>query len=71
MLNWRKAEKEIRARAAERQAQTAAAKQAEPIEVVQVPAQVLAAENGEDPTTAGQQPQAQQPTRKGAPQRKN
>ena len=64
--NWRKAEKEIRARAAERQAQASAAaaqgKQAEqPVEVVQVPAQVIAAEE------EGAAPAQPQPARKGAP----
>lgn len=69
VLNWRKAEKEIRARAAERQAQAAAAaaqaKQPQgemTVEVVQVPAQVIAAEE-----EAAQQAPAPQQRRGSAP----
>jgi len=68
--NWRKAEKEIRARQAERQAQAqsqaqpgtpAAAQVPQPVDPV--PAQVIAAETGED-TPASSQPAAQAPQTK-------
>jgi UPF0755 protein len=65
--NWRKTEKEIRARQAERQAQAAVQAQAAaaPAEQVVVPAQVLAAEE-----EAAQQP-VQQPARRSGPARRN
>ncbi len=72
--NWRKTEKDIRARQAERQAQAQSAKQAQQVQsaqpdpVQQVPAQVLASELNEDATPAGQAATATPPA-KGRPRR--
>ena len=60
--NWRKVEKDMRARQAERQAQ--AAQQVQPVVVQQVPAQVLAAEVSED-EAAAQAGRAQPAAKKG------
>ncbi len=76
--NWRKAEKEIRARQAERQAQaqtqvfSAGQPAAQPaVQTVDpVPAQVIAAETGEE-TPASSQPAAPAPQSKRAPSKKN
>lgn len=71
--NWRKTEKEMRARQAERQAQAQTqARQAQqmPAEAEQqVPAQVLAAELNENATPAGQAPSAAKAPAKGRSKR--